>query len=283
MAFRWMVKLGDYDPDGLGVRRIVLNGATIRDGQGRATPPGSFPAEAFKAHRVRGGFFEMRLVVNGPAREGEPFRVEVRRTGGSDEHAAAFMQAIDSADLDPATGKPTKATPFAVELHAEDSRGDPDDDWQRGFYALPVPGDGGADAGRTLTLRLVGSGGTGLVAWYDLRDPVEATVRVTEGGIAADGPLLSVGPADVHEPDTGTAPLRFRVCLWSGTLCPDAGRNDDFEDYDGVTHEVTVDYATADGTATTRDGDYVATRGTLVFEPGGDGEDGRGHGAGRPP
>ena len=70
MAFRWMVKLGDYDPDGLGVRRIVLNGATIRDAQGRATPPGSFPAEAFKAHRVRGGFFEMRLVVNGRGARG---------------------------------------------------------------------------------------------------------------------------------------------------------------------------------------------------------------------
>ena len=107
---------------------------------------------------------------------------------------------------------------------------------------------------------------------------------MTEGGIAADGPRLSVGPADVHEPDTGTAPLRFRVCLWSGTLCPDAGRNDDFEGLTAAsTHEVTVDYATADGTATVRDADYRAVSGTLVFDARRDGEDGRGPGAVRPP
>ena len=31
---------------------------------------------------------------------------------------------------------------------------------------------------------------------------------------------------------------------------------------------MTVDYATADGTATTADGDYVAASGTLTFAPG---------------
>ena len=268
LTFTWSVKRGDYDPNGITVSKIVLNGATIRDADGRDTEPATFRRQDFKAHRVRGGFFEMRLVVTGATREGEPFQVEVRRTGGSDEHAAAFVQAIDSAVLDPATGISTKATSFAVELHAEDSREDPDGDWRTGSYALPVPGDGGADAGRTLTLRLVGSGGTGLVAWYDLRDPVEATVRVTEGGIAAAGPRLSVGPADVHEPDTGTAPLTFRVCLWTGSGCPDPGQDDDFENYDGVTHEVKVDYATADGTATVREGDYSRKRGTLTFDAG---------------
>ena len=58
------------------------------------------------------------------------------------------------------------------------------------------------------------------------------------------------------------------MCLWTGSGCPDPGQDDDFENYDGVTHEVKVDYATADGTATVREGDYSRKRGTLTFDAG---------------
>ena len=55
MVFTWTVSKGDYDPDGLHVLEIALNGATIRDSQDRDTEAATFPAERYKAHRVRGG------------------------------------------------------------------------------------------------------------------------------------------------------------------------------------------------------------------------------------
>ena len=268
MTFRWKVERGDYDSDGLGVSGIVLNGATIKDAQNRPTSDSTFPVTHFKAHRVRGGFWEMSLDVSGPApREGEIFEVKVRRDGGFDEHAAAFIQATDSAVINPNTGEP-QAMQFAVELHRAKSRADFDGDPAVGSYALNVRGDGEADTERMLTFQLVGSGGTTHTAWYDISQPASANVSVTDAGIAATGPKFLVGPADIHEPETGTAPLRFRVCLWSGSLCPDAGQDTEFEAFNGVDHEVQVDYATEDGTATAWENDYVATRGTLVFAPG---------------
>ena len=66
---------------------------------------------------------------------------------------------------------------------------------------------------------------------------------------------LSVADADVREPETGsTASLTFRVSLKPAQ-----------------TSQVTVDYATADGTgrrAATAPGDYTAASGTLTFAPG---------------
>ena len=55
----------------------------------------------------------------------------------------------------------------------------------------------------------------------------------------------------MDEGDTGTVRARFTV-----TLSHASGQT------------VTVDYMTADGTATTNDNDYVATNGTLTFAPG---------------
>ena len=94
---------------------------------------------------------------------------------------------------------------------------------------------------------------------------------MADGDIDADGPGFSVGPAGVHEPATGTALLRFRVCLWSGSLCPDANRSSAFENFSGVDHEVKVNYATSDrpGERMATDGvDYTATSGTLTFDAG---------------
>ena len=64
-------------------------------------------------------------------------------------------------------------------------------------------------------------------------------------------PTLSIDDVAVTEGHSGTTTLGFTVSLSAVS---------------GQT--VTVDYATANGTATTADGDYVAASGTLTFAPG---------------
>ncbi|MBA2359661.1 MAG: hypothetical protein H0V79_01775 [Actinobacteria bacterium] len=70
------------------------------------------------------------------------------------------------------------------------------------------------------------------------------------GGPVEKSRLLSVADASADEPTTGQAVLRFAV-----TLAP------------ASTREVTVKWATSDGTATAGS-DYVAAGGTLSFAPG---------------
>ena len=64
-------------------------------------------------------------------------------------------------------------------------------------------------------------------------------------------PTLSIGNASVAEGNGGTTAANFTV-----TLSAASGR------------QVTVDYATADGTATIANSDYAAATGTLTFAPG---------------
>jgi hypothetical protein len=67
---------------------------------------------------------------------------------------------------------------------------------------------------------------------------------------AADAPSLSVSDATVTEGDSGSKNAAFTVTLSATSATP-----------------VTVDYATADGSAVAPD-DYAATTGTLTFAPG---------------
>ena len=248
LRFAWTVARGDYDPDGLEVRGIVLNGATLRDSQGRDMPPDRFPAQAFAEHRVRGGFFAMRMEVARSAREGEPVTVRVVRDGGAGEVAHAIVAATDSGVVDGRTGQP-RVWLLSVPLESEGAADDWDGDWRHGLGYLVVAGDGRSDASRTLTFRLVDTDLGGPVpTWYDAREPLRVTVPVTDTGLAADAPQLSVGWAEARE-EVG-AKLLFEV-----RLAPQAPG------------EVRVDYATRDVSATAG-ADYVATRGTLVFAPG---------------
>ena len=65
-------------------------------------------------------------------------------------------------------------------------------------------------------------------------------------------PVLSIADAvAVLEGNSGTTNASFTVTLTGST-----------------SQTVTVDYATADGTATVADGDYTSTSGTLTFNPG---------------
>ena len=87
LIFRWTVDRGDYDPDGIAIRRIDPQGARIRFGagcqmSGGVELPCDFDTDTFvrehskahREHRVRGGFFTMGLdtsAMEGTAREAE--------------------------------------------------------------------------------------------------------------------------------------------------------------------------------------------------------------------
>ena len=262
MVFTWTVARGDNDPDGLTVRGIALNGSTIRDSQDRDTEAATFRAVRYKAHRVRGGLHTMRLVVSsGTALEGAPFTVRVQRSGGFDELAHAIVQVTDSG-VAVNQGLSLLSFPFD---EASQEQADP----KFSVGAVTPPGDGEANAERTLTFELiatdVGDGEGGYSYWYETGDPAEVTVPVTDTGLAGgtpDSPSLGVWDDWTQEPtqeqwDRGTRfPLRFDVTVpWPNVLRPRG---------DGT---VTVQYETRNGTAVA-DSDYVATSGTLTFEAG---------------
>ena len=89
----------------------------------------------------------------------------------------------------------------------------------------------------------------------NLSAPTNATILDGQGTgtITNDdgAPTLSINDVSVAEGNAGTTTLGFTV-----TLSAVSGQT------------VTVDYATANGTATTADGDYLAASGTLTFAPG---------------
>ena len=282
MAFRWTVARGDYDPDGIAVRGLVLNGATILDAEGRPTPPDRFPVEHVRSMRVRGGYWTTQIKVPGSAREGEAFTIEAIRDGDDHERAFASVEVEDSA---------VGAKQYVVEFQPKGSELDDGTiaNGLRGFFTFTPPPDGlpDPDGTRTMTIRLhdteasrVGAAGS---VWYEATGTLEVTVKVADNELPADAPVLAVGPADVHEPETGTVPLKFRVCLWTeGKLCPDAGKDPEFEAHVGASHQVTVDYTTSDGTATAGQ-DYRGDERDARVRARGDGEDRRGPGARRRP
>ena len=71
------------------------------------------------------------------------------------------------------------------------------------------------------------------------------------GTILDDEPRISINDVTRVEGRSGIAYFVFTVSLSAAYDAP-----------------VTVNFATADGTATTKDNDYVATSGTLTFAPG---------------
>ena len=90
--------------------------------------------------------------------------------------------------------------------------------------------------------------------FVNLSAPTNATVTDSQGAgtiLNDDLPALSIGNALVEEGNSGPTSATFTV-----TLAQPAGQT------------VTVDYTTADGTATLADNDYNDTFGTLTFDPG---------------
>ncbi len=107
--------------------------------------------------------------------------------------------------------------------------------------SVTVNGDVKNEANETLTV--------------NLSAPTNATISDSQGlgTITNDDavPALSIDDVAVAEGNAGTTTLGFTVSLSAAS-----------------SQTVTVGYATADGTATTADGDYLAASGTLSFAPG---------------
>lgn len=107
---------------------------------------------------------------------------------------------------------------------------------------VPVVGDDRDEPGETF--------------FVNLSEQTNATINNANAGARATitdddaAPTVSVGDVTVAEGDSGTTSARFAV-----TLSAPSGRS------------VSVDYATADGTATAPS-DYATTDGTLFFGPG---------------
>lgn len=85
----------------------------------------------------------------------------------------------------------------------------------------------------------------------DNPDGTLTTFDVYTAGVSFAPPEISIDDVTQNEGDAGTTPFTFTVTL-SGAS-PDT---------------VTVDFATADGTATVADGDYQSASGTVTFAPG---------------
>jgi hypothetical protein len=89
--------------------------------------------------------------------------------------------------------------------------------------------------------------------WLNLSGATNAVITDSQGmgTIIDDDPTLSISNASLQEGNSGTSNALFTVSLSKVS-----------------NQTVTVNYATADGTATTADNDYFATNGTLTFNPG---------------
>ena len=261
LTFVWTVQKGDNDPDGLEVTSLDLKGGTIRDSEGFDLMLDSVASHSFPKHRVRGGLFAMRLEATGSAREGEPFEIRVIRNGGYDEVAVAGVNVGDSALplikpwLHYAVNGPGRR-------QMDFDHGEPSEPGVRvSTRTVTPPGDGVADDGRTLTIRLTGTDAGfqstpplgDYRAWYLAEGPLEVTVPVIDTGQPLAMPGLRVHGASARE--APGAKLVFRVTLSPHSEAP-----------------VTVDYRTGDDPhnrpQAVADEDYVATDGMLTFQPG---------------
>jgi hypothetical protein len=157
-------------------------------------------------------------------------------------------------DLPPAGGYP------ATLANAGNACGYPT---SQGAFSGP-PGNGGltpwtqyttdlsAFGGLTVRIRwrFTSDGGVEFQGFY--LDDIQITNVNLPGACSPVGnPALSIDDVAVTEGNGGTTTATFTV-----TLAPISGQT------------VTVDFATADGTATTANNDYVAATGTLTFNPG---------------
>jgi chitinase len=107
------------------------------------------------------------------------------------------------------------------------------------ILSIPVRGDTLAESSESFTVRLSNAKGAKIA---------DATANVT---ITDDDPRISIRDWSAAEGNDGTKEFTFDVTLSSAA----AGT-------------VTVDFATADGTALVSENDYVEQHGTLTFEPG---------------
>ena len=194
---------------------IEIRGVTVDDGAG--------PVERVEFRTADFGGVTFSLYTEGEVREGEPFAVGVRRSGGSADSAFVVMELEDSAF-------PGSYGHVVVELDAGATTGTAE-------YTPAL--DGARPSSRSLEMRIAD-----VPEDTAIGSPSELTLAVGENDAG-----LRVDDAVVAE--AAGARLAFRVRL--DRVSP---------------NDVTVEYETADGTAT-QGQDYTATAGTLTIAAGG--------------
>jgi chitinase len=108
---------------------------------------------------------------------------------------------------------------------------------------VAVTGDTTVEPNETFTVKLTSPSGATL-------GTATATGTITNDDVSSITPTVSIANASVAEGNSGSKSMPFTVSLSSAS-----------------TSQVTVNYATANGTATAGS-DYTATSGTLTFAPG---------------
>ena len=135
---------------------------------------------------------------------------------------------------------------------ADDTATTADSDYAAASGTLTIPA--GQTSG-TITVLVNGDrlGESDETFFVNLSSPTNAVIAYGQGvgTIVDDEPRISIGDVSAAEGNSGTTEFTFTVWL---SAASDA--------------TVTVDFATADDTATTADNDYVAATGTLTFAPG---------------
>ena len=111
-------------------------------------------------------------------------------------------------------------------------------------FSVPISGDTAVESDEAFMVTL--SSPTNAVLG---KAQATGTIQNDDGG--GDAIALVISDATVNEGNSGTTSATFTVSMTGVSTSP-----------------VTVQYATADGTATTADNDYQAASGSLTFEPG---------------
>jgi CSLREA domain-containing protein len=251
--------------------------------EGTATDPEDYQSSSGTVTFVPSDTMEtIQVPVNGDVIDegtSESFTVDLSNAGGatiSDGQATGTITDDDASTISigdetvtEGNSGTTSAT-FTVSLSTP-SASTVTVDWDTSDGTATSPGDYAADSG-TVTF-VAGDVSEDVVVdvngdtidepdeafSVDLSNPSGATIDDGEGvGTITDddaAPTVSISDESVSEGDTGPTPATFQVTLSN----PSAS-------------QVTVDWDTADGTATAP-GDYAANSGTVTFEPGDVAED----------
>ena len=164
-----------------------------------------------------------------------------KRHAGSDDRpqvVVAFSEAVAGFDKNTPSVSVTGASGLSVQAHAEDGL--------ENAYVFFMTPDGDGDV--TFALVADAACASGGICTAGGTELTQVPAALTIPGPSADPSSLSVADAEATEEEDGT--MDFVV-----TLAPSAS------------DAVTVDYATADATATAGE-DYAATSGTLTFQAG---------------
>ena len=178
LRFGWTASQGDYDPDGPSIDELTENGAKIEDGTGREANLTGAKQSNLQAHRVRGGFYNMRISAESTSvREGDDLEIRVTRSGEHDETAHASVRVTDS-------GLPqesrTSVLSFPFNFDSENAR------QAVSTNRITVPGDGVMNNDRTITLEITYADFGN--QWYEIGPPASASVAVTENNLGDGQP-----------------------------------------------------------------------------------------------